>query len=227
MDYEVCVVNKPKVLKNLSEAIKKLGPDNLFSYIEKVEQPFLDSFKEQSDRAVSIVSVCLLDTLLEKLIRSSFVKGKGVNRLFSSDHILQTFSSKIQIAFFSGLIAEPIYKDLMKIGNIRNKFAHDITANLNFSEQSVSDRINSCELRPNDIDEIYDKQIHPTNLNRLKYNCIVTNLITFICIAEQCLSTRNLPHPVEYFNLDELDYERFRLPKEEIIRIFSQKRSNT
>ncbi|MFC1982206.1 hypothetical protein ACFLV5_00195 [Chloroflexota bacterium] len=63
----------------------------------------LRAFKGESDRSIGIVSICILDEQLEKLIRSYLIKDPQVNSLFKDEHILQTFHAKTSIAYFSVL----------------------------------------------------------------------------------------------------------------------------
>ena len=95
-------------------------------YTEERLEPFLSSLSKEGDRSASIVSVCVLDDLLEKLLRAWFVKEPQVKELFSNDHILQSYYSKVSIAYFSGLIPKSFYHDFRLIGEIRNYFAHSL-----------------------------------------------------------------------------------------------------
>ena len=58
--------------------------------------------------------------------------------MFGSFAPLGTFSTKISIAFFIGLIPEDIYNDLNIIRKIRNEFAHNYDT-LTFNLSPVKD----------------------------------------------------------------------------------------
>lgn len=208
-----------KGYKNVPDAVNQLDPEHLISsYTKEIEKPFHESLSQESDRAIAIIVGCLLDTLLEKLIRAYFIKDKEVNKIFTDDHILQSLYSKIQIAYFSSLIAKPIYHDLIKICNIRNKFAHDVTANLSFSNKSISQIINNCELRPKELDDIYSTELDESTCIRIKYVIVVQQILDNLCYSEQLLLRDKLPYPVEYFGLDKMPYDKMALSKSEILK---------
>ena len=127
--------------------------------IDKSSEPFVNALEQRSDRAIAIISASLLDVLLERLLRAFYVKDPAVKSIFRNDNILQSFYSKINIAYFSGLIPKTIYHDLKLICEIRNKFAHEVTANLDFNSEIVSQRINKCEIRPKTIDNVPEYRI--------------------------------------------------------------------
>lgn len=81
------------------------------------------AFEDNMDRAFAIVVASVLDDLLEDIIKASYIKDPKVKSLFKDDHILQSFHSKIHIAYFSGLIPEFMYCDLKLVCQTRNKFA--------------------------------------------------------------------------------------------------------
>ncbi len=174
-------------------------------------EPFLTALGQGSDRATAIVSACLLDNLLERLIRVSYVKDPSVKKLFKNDHILQSFFAKINIAYFSGLIPKVIYHDLKLICGIRNKFAHEVTADLSFNSNVISQRINSCEIRPKTMDD--------TPAYRMKYLIIIVQLIDHLCYFEHLLLRSKPPNLVESFKLNDKKWGEKALTKDEIYDI--------
>jgi len=182
--------------------------DDINNYVEQIIIPWHDCLSENSNRSIAIVAGCVLDQLLEKLISAYFIKDKGVRNLFTNDHILQSLFSKIQIAFYSGLIARPFYHDLTNICKIRNKFAHHISANLTFQDASISNIVNNCELRPRDP-EIKSAKV--------KYIIIVATLIYWLCVAERFLSKYQLLYPFEYFDFEKIPFHELAPSKSYII----------
>ena len=85
---------------------------SLREVLEERSKPFSIALQEGNDRATAIISACLLDNLLERLIRAFYVKDPTVGMLFKTDHILQSFFSKIHIAYFSGLIPQSLASQL-------------------------------------------------------------------------------------------------------------------
>jgi len=215
--------------KTVGDAIKQLDPDHLISeYSKKISELFWISLKQESDRAVVITVGCLLDDLLEALIRAYYIKEPKVKDLFKNDHILQSFYSKINIAFFSGLIANFIYHDLLIICKIRNKFAHEVAADLNFMNRTVLQLTNSCELRPKELDEITQAElgeISVHDLQRLKFVIIVQQIVDHLVFTEQLLLRRRPPYPIKFFALNKLPYGEMALTKSKILQIIrSQKK---
>ena len=201
--------------------------DNLAeTYFQKVSEaaeerlePFLTALGQGSDRATAIVSACLLDNLLERLIRAFYVKDLSVKMLFKNDHILQSFFAKINIAYFSGLIPKVIYHDLKLICEIRNKFAHEVKANLNFKSNVISQRINSCEVRPKTMDDVPEY--------RMKYLIIIVQLTDHLGYFEHLLLHSKPPNLVESFKLNEVKWEEIALTKKEIINVIRKERARS
>ena len=159
-------------------------------------EPFDIVLEQGSDRATAIVAACLLDNLLERLIQAFYVKDPQVKSLFKDGRLLQSFFAKINIAYFSGLIPKVIYHDLKLICEIRNKFAHKVTANLDFNSNVISQLINSCEISPKTMDDT-------PPANRLKFMIITLNLIHDLCYFEQLLLHSKPPNLVESFKLND------------------------
>jgi hypothetical protein len=169
---------------------------------------FSEALKQENDRAVAIISACLIDNLLEGLLRAFYVKDTNVKTIFKNDQILQSLFAKINIAYFSGLIPLVIYHDLKIICEIRNKFAHEVTTNLDFENPLISQRIGKCILRPKTIDDI--------SINRLKYIIIVEQLISYLCLFEHLILQYTPPSLVESLRLNNFDWTEVTLTREEI-----------
>lgn len=105
---------------------------------QEERESFFEAFSHETDRGLAIAAVCYLDNILEKLIRAAYIQDPKVSSLFGNNQILQAFYNKICISYFSGLIPEAVYHDLILVGEIRNKFAHGILANLKFSDETIA-----------------------------------------------------------------------------------------
>lgn len=176
------------------------------------------SVSARSDRALVIIAVCYLDNLLENLFRSFFIKDQRVESLFKNDHILQTFYAKVNIAYFSGLIPKFIYHDLKLIGEIRNKFAHEVLAELCLNHEFIANRIMQCKLRPKTLDNSSDFGT--------KFVIIITQIGTYLVILERMLSSGKVPRLMDIFNLDNIPYEQMTLTKTEIEEIIAKNIGN-
>lgn len=101
---------------------------------------FRRALSEESDRGCALFAAAYLDSALEGLFRSSVVEGKKIDEeLFEGSSPLATFSGRIKLAYYLGLISAEFRADLETIRKIRNDFAHDATL-LSFETQSIADR---------------------------------------------------------------------------------------
>jgi len=192
-------MEKSTFLKNVESKLDELNP-------------FWKAFEDESDRAVAIVAVCLLDDLLERIIRASYVKDPKVKALFKDDHILQSFFAKINIAYFSGLIPNAVYHDLKLICGIRNKFAHAFIADLNFTDSSMVQRIDTFIFGPKKIPEL--------STPKTKFILTVSQIVAVLQVLEQVLSKVRPPHLVDLLKLNE---EEWHLTQTEIRNLYSKR----
>lgn len=98
------------------------------------------ALREESDRGCALFAAAYLDTALEALLKASFVEDRKVEGdLFEGTAPLSSFSAKIKLAYFLGIISDQCRRDLDTIRKIRNDFAHDATI-ISFETQSIADR---------------------------------------------------------------------------------------
>lgn len=133
--------------------------DNLTLKAQEERAAFFDAFAKETDRGLAIVTVCFLDNMLEKLIRAVYRKDNGINILFKDNQILQSFYNKVCIAYFSGLISEPLYYDLKLVGEIRNKFAHSVLETVSFNDVSITQKIDRFKQIPPDYKNKYPPRL--------------------------------------------------------------------
>lgn len=99
---------------------------------------FLSEFQQESDRAAAVLGAAYADDLLKTLLMRSFVnEGRTVRELMRPESAGGTFSSRISLAYAIGLISEDDAKDLHRLREIRNKFAHRLHG-LSFEDQSIA-----------------------------------------------------------------------------------------
>jgi len=193
------------------EEIKEIRKES-----DKKMRPWWDTFEKESDRSVGIVAASLLNVLLEEVIRTFYVKDRHVADLFKNDHMLMTFYSKINMAYYSGYIPKVIYHDLKIVCKIRNKFAHSLLAGLDFKEKTLVNLIKECELRPKTMDEIF--------VPKLKYIVIVQQLAAYLIIINQAARKMRPQQFVEYLNMEKWDFDEATLTKSEVEKLL--KKSN-
>lgn len=94
----------------------------------------------RSDRALVITIGSILDTQLESLLKSFFIKdNKRDEKLFNNNSPLSNFSSKISMCYYLGIISKYEYEALEIIRKIRNIFAHEIEIKKLEDSQSIRD----------------------------------------------------------------------------------------
>jgi DNA-binding MltR family transcriptional regulator len=178
-------------------------------------KPFWKAHESASDRAVAIVSAILLDNLLERLIKTSYVKDPNVNTIFKDEHILRSFHTKISVAYFSGLIPKDFYHDLKLICDIRNKFAHDVVADLKFDDERIVRRINQFSQINEELAKIYPP--------RLRFALTVSHIAGLLLAWCQLLSKVRLPNLVETLKLKEKQFAKYILTPEQLQNILESK----
>lgn len=101
---------------------------------------------KESDRGCALFAAAYLDTRLSDLLYVYLVENKQIEGdLFAGTAPLSTFSSRIKMAYYLGLISEASRRELDIIRRIRNDFAHKV-ADLSFDEPPMSDRCKSLAM---------------------------------------------------------------------------------
>jgi DNA-binding MltR family transcriptional regulator len=169
---------------------------------------FEQALKNETDRSVAIVAGCMLDDLLEKLLKASFVKSHQVKSLFSNDRLLQSFFAKISIAYCSGLIPTAIYHDLRIICEIRNRFAHGFSQGLSFNDTAISGKIGAFEL--------IHKSTTAIDAPRLKFQLGVVQIAFVLRFVQAYLVITKDRHVIERLGIEGLDFSASGLSKQEL-----------
>jgi len=198
--------------------------DKLFDKWSELEKkswdfikPFVKTLARESDRAFAIIAAILLDNLLEKLIKVSYIKNPKVNEIFKNENILRSFYTKISIAYFSGLIPKACYHDLKLICEIRNKFAHDVVADLKFDDKRIVQRIHQFSQIREELVKLYPPKLTFT----LNFG-YTAGLLSSWC---DFLVKERLPNLVEVLKLEEIPPQVV-LTAEQIKNILKSVRDN-
>lgn len=191
---------------------------DLLKIMDKRRKVFDESLKG-SDRDVAIVAACLIDSLLERLLKSYFIKNSGVNNLFENEHILQTYHAKVNIAHFSGLIPSFLYNDLLLIGRIRNKFAHKLDSGISFMDAEITKLVKDFKFKPKSAeDDIKDI--------RIKYIVTISAVSSFLTFIQLMIVFHkrygNLTLLRDIIKLDEGPFEEMSPTEFEIQKIISK-----
>lgn len=112
-------------------------------YLEKQGEQFQEfrmALSTESDRGCALFAAAYLDVSLGDLLRCCLVfKKKMDDELFKGQSPLSTFSARIKMAYYIGLLSQSERADLEIIRGIRNEFAHH-PEYLDFEVQSIRDR---------------------------------------------------------------------------------------
>lgn len=101
---------------------------------------FRHALSAESDRGCALFAAAYLDTAFEQLMRASLVEDKKVDDdLLDGTAPLSTFSARIKLAYYLGIISAACRADLDAIRKIRNDFAHDASV-ITFETQSIAAR---------------------------------------------------------------------------------------
>jgi len=102
----------------------------------------------ESDLGAVLAGAAFLDEGLATLISAALVPGPDrYKELFSGERPLGSFSAKIRMAFWLGLIGPETLADLDRIRTIRNDFAHSWKS-CSFDDQSVKDKCAAFRVLP-------------------------------------------------------------------------------
>lgn len=112
-------------------------------------QTILEELQSQSDRAAAIVGVALIDAKLEKAFRTVMVEGLSQGKLrdlFEGPTApLASYSGKARVAHALGMIGDRSFADLKRLGQIRNRFAHELEIT-SFEHQKIRELCDQLEL---------------------------------------------------------------------------------
>ena len=104
---------------------------------------FRKALTAESDRGCALFAAAYLDASVSDLLYVSLVSNKSIEKdMFEGTAPLATFSSRIKMAYYLGLISSACRRDLDIIRSVRNDFAHKLDVN-SFGIESVRDRCRS------------------------------------------------------------------------------------
>lgn len=91
-----------------------------------------------SDRSAAVVGGALIDEIVKQKIRKFLRQdAKSLDAAFQGSGPLASFNACINIGYLLGLYGVKVRDDLHRIRQIRNEFAHQLTAT--FSTQKIKD----------------------------------------------------------------------------------------
>lgn len=139
--------------------------DGVWFFIAPDEAEILPTLDHDSDRAVAVIVGAMIENRLERALRARMPHNdsKTLERIFRPSGPLGTFSSKIDLAFLSGLLSKVAFEDMKNFKEIRNSFAHKLNIK-NFNSQAIKDRASRLQL----IDDyVAEADFGPDTLTRI------------------------------------------------------------
>ena len=130
------IQNQTEMLSKLEAFLSKGGLGHAYQPTAK----FLTVLAAESDRGLVLAGAAFIDNSLEKLLRSYLVPSPEIDKLFSSNGSLATFSNRITMAYSLGLIDSAVKRDIDLIRKIRNDFAHTEQP-VALTDSAVSNRV--------------------------------------------------------------------------------------
>lgn len=97
-------------------------------------------------RAAGVMWPALVERRIDSLFEVALRPDKKVyDELFQPNTALGNYGTRVKLAYMLGWIHEDIYKDLLTLSKIRNRFAHAIEAT-DFSDQTISDFLRNMKV---------------------------------------------------------------------------------
>ena len=97
-----------------------------------------DVLSEKEPTVAVLLATHFINRCLITLLRHKFVKGKTTEKLLDHRGVLGTLSNKCDLAYCLKFISKKAKQDIIKIGEIRNEFAHN-HLKIDFSHNKVAD----------------------------------------------------------------------------------------
>lgn len=97
---------------------------------------FLEHLNNESERGQVLICASMIDDLLMRILQAFLIDGKSSSKLLIGFNApLGSFSARQEATHAMGLVTELEYRDIKIIREIRNGFAHGISAS--FEDKSI------------------------------------------------------------------------------------------
>ena len=101
-------------------------------------QELFEVLNKSDDLSVILVATSFLDLSLASILKRKLLDNSGTNRLLDArGGALGSFVVRADACYALGLLGKPIYRDLLKIAEIRNMIAHHHLA-LSFKAEGIA-----------------------------------------------------------------------------------------
>ena len=166
------------------------------------DEEILEEFANSPLRVSVIVSVALMDRMLEELIKKSVVDDpKIVKKIFDDNKLFDTLYNKISYCYITGIISEELYNDMEIFRSIRNYCAHLPKLN-DTAIQSIKGKIEKLSLVRTAFTGIENQT--PDWQIRMGFMCIYIALVKKMARAKHVDKCLNEVHNLGF---EKEDYE--------------------
>jgi hypothetical protein len=142
---------------------------------------FADITRGKNDRGSAIAAAALVECMLQETIELHLAKtisNEDRENLFAADGIISTFSAKIRVAYAFNIIDSNLMAELDKIREIRNVFAHALTA-VRFKDPAIQIACSLLEI-PNE--NISGRKISRANPQRRYFSACINHIyLMYLC----------------------------------------------
>ncbi|PNH95079.1 hypothetical protein [Vibrio diazotrophicus] len=134
-----------------TEVLRKSTDDLCPSEIRDIAHnitAFREVLIQESDRGCALMAVAYIDELLIGLLKSHFVDDDTVSkRVLGSGGSLDSFASRVDMAYLLGLLPKNVVNDLNILRKIRNDFAH-VSKPMSFEDDGLRSRCFALQVMP-------------------------------------------------------------------------------
>jgi len=145
---------------------QKLTPDEIEAF-----------YDHSSPRAMAIVLGAIIEDHLTALLRLLMRRDKTLaDELFKPTGPIGPFGTKIRVAYMLRIIDERLYKDLLIVSRIRNRFAHDLAVK-NFDDPQIAAWVKNLHMYTTlkEMAAIAKERAKPGDMLSIAHHLILSN----------------------------------------------------
>lgn len=144
---------------------------------------FTQGLRDESPRAVVLITMCALDSLLGKLLKIRLdTSDMNCKQKRDLDRALKNFTSKIAVAQGLGLVGKTEAVSLIALNEIRNKFSHAWDASFEMREIVIA-----CEKLPITFTDQLEQSVDQLRYDKFRYSVgsLLRNVISRCSMLEE------------------------------------------
>ena len=142
-------------------------------------QRVLDVLNNESDLACVLIGTSYLAELLASMLKAKFNNTSVADKILGPQRgVIGGFATRCDLAYCLALITKDIYQDLIKIAEIRNRFAHKHVA-LSFDDSDVQYQCSQLRAWRIILDNPEDEspEVSTQNADRIARNQFVLSVV--------------------------------------------------